>query len=103
MRFVGVDELTQARIRRAIRHRRFTLASQTRIQRIDERLVARFMKRIFGLDEYLVTDESKLSDFAPTALSIAQIKRRYGLNARRGAYLVDVLERISRAREPRRR
>ena len=100
MRFIGIDELTQDRIKRAVRSRRFTLASQTRIQRIDERLVARFMKRVFNLDEYLITDESKVSDFATTALTLARIKHRYGLRVRRGAYLVDVLERISRARQP---
>jgi hypothetical protein len=98
MRLVGVDELTQARIRRAVRLRRFTLASQARLRSIDERLVARFMKRISGLDEYLVTDESKLSDFATTAIALARIKRSYGLRVRRGAYVVDVLERISQAR-----
>lgn len=100
MRFIGIDELTQARIKRAVRSRRFTLASQTRLQRIDQRLVARFMKRIFGLDEYLLTDESKLSDFATTALPFARIKRRYGVQVRRNTYVVDVLEHISREREP---
>ena len=100
MKFIDIDEVTQARIKRAIRSRRFTLAPQTRIQSVNERLVARFMKTAFGLDEYLITDESRLSDFSTEAADIGRIQQRFGLSVRRADHLVDVLERISRKKTP---
>lgn len=77
---------------------RIELASQTGIE-LFEAIAEDFMRRIFGFDpgDYLITDESSLSDFNDEKEDLyPKIQAEYGLDVSdlRGGYLLDIFVRI---------
>ena len=76
-----------------------------------EELLCEFMKKIFGINSFLVTDESSLSDFDCTIEKskvvhrkekiLKKIKRIYGVDVSdvKGLYLHEVLDRIHKEKK----
>jgi hypothetical protein len=82
--------------------RRIVLASQAEIDTIDPLLVDEFLDHIFDVEEALVTDESRLSDFisfgtdaAEAAEAVKKIRSEYGIAVGIDDRLFEVLRRIA--------
>jgi hypothetical protein len=88
-----VDEVTAARIRRAVREGRVEIAPQDKIvahrQQIDRIL------RDIGFPEALVTDESRFSDFTLADADYRRLSRQYGFEVGRHARIAAIAERLA--------
>ena len=88
-----------------------TFADQDLIDQYPE-IQAEFMREIFRLepDDYLITDDSTLSDFATSSVEltnllwgkmiVAKIEEKFGLKVEISWTLVQVFEAIHQSRQP---
>jgi hypothetical protein len=88
-----VDQVTAARIRRAVREGRVEIAPQDRI--VEHRQQVDRILRDIGFPEALVTDESCFSDFPLDDTDYARLSRQYGFEVGRNDHFVAVAERLA--------
>ena len=78
---------------------KFECAPTDEIDQYDE-LADEFILEIFGIDSFMITDESSISDFRdrtePVEAVYQRIQEAYGIDVRdiKGGYLVDIFKRI---------
>ena len=91
-----VDEVTAARIRKAVREGRVEIAPQVKIsdcpQQVDQIL------QDIGFREALVTDESSFSDFRLDDEDYGRLSRKYGFDVERCDRIAAVAERLASLR-----
>ena len=88
-----VDEVTAARIRRAVREGRVEIAPQDKI--VDHRQQVDRILRDIGFPEALVTDESCFSDFPLEDADYGRLSRQYGFEVGRHDRIAAVAERLA--------
>jgi hypothetical protein len=88
-----VDEVTAARIRRAVREGRVEIAPQDRIADHQQQ-VDRILHDI-GFPEALVTDDSCFSDFPLEDTDYARLSHQYGFEVGRDDHIAAVAERLA--------
>ena len=88
-----VDELTAARIRRAVREGRVEIAPQDKI--VDHRQQVDLILHDIGFPEALVTDESSFSDFPLKDADYGRLSHQYGFEVGRRDRIADVAERLA--------
>ena len=88
-----VDEVTAARIRRAVREGRVEIAPQDRIA--DHRQQVDRILHDIGFPEALVTDESCFSDFLLEDADFRRLSRQYGSEVGKHDRIASVAERLA--------
>ncbi len=88
-----VNEVTAARIRRAVREGRVEIAPQDKIG--DHRQQVDRILRDIGFPEALVTDESSFSDFSLEDVDYGRLSCQYGFDVGRGDRIAAVAERLA--------
>jgi hypothetical protein len=88
-----VDEVTAARIRRAVREGRVEIAPMDKI--VDHRQQVDRILRDIGFPEALVTDESRFSDFPLVDADYGRLSRKYGFEVGRHDRISAVAERLA--------
>lgn len=96
-----VEVIAAARFRKQVRNRKFELAPQIEIEKLEPEPIDDFLDRTFGITGALVTDESRLSDFTSfgnepqeSAEAVAKVKAEYGIVVDIHDRLCEVLRRI---------
>jgi hypothetical protein len=92
MKVKPVDEVTAARIRRAVREGRVEIAPMDKI--VDHRQQVDRILRDIGFPEALVTDESRFSDFPLVDADYGRLSRKYGFEVGRHDRIAAVAERL---------
>ncbi len=69
------------------------MAAQDEVMKYDERL-REMIYNCFGIKVALMTDMSTLSDFAPSEVDMAKLRRDYDAQANRHDTLVEIAKRV---------
>ena len=88
-----VDEITAARIRKAVREGRVEVAPQDRVT--DYRQQVDRILRDIGFPEALVTDESCFSDFPLEDADYGRLSRQYGFKVGKRDSIAAIAERLA--------
>ncbi len=97
-KLIPADPEKVARIRQLAAEGKVECAPTDEVDLYDA-TIERFLK-VFGHTEYLITDESSLGDFDPTAEEVAHAEEEFGITLNPDDTLVAIAKRISGKEEP---